>query len=71
MTPEVKRFAVQMKARRVSAYWSLRDLSRHAHVHDRYLARIERGEQVPTLEVAAKIARALKVKLGELTDARD
>jgi transcriptional regulator with XRE-family HTH domain len=68
MTPEARRFAERMKAKRITLYWSLHDLSRHAGVHNRYLGRLERGVQVPSLDVAAKIARALKVKLGELTD---
>jgi transcriptional regulator with XRE-family HTH domain len=68
MTPEVKRFAERMRAHRISGYWSMRDLARHAGLHYNYVARIEHGEQVPSLEVAARIARALKIKLGALTD---
>jgi transcriptional regulator with XRE-family HTH domain len=68
MTPEAKRFAERVRARRITQYWSVRDLARHADVHYNYLARIERGEQVPSIDIASKIARAFKVRLGELLD---
>jgi transcriptional regulator with XRE-family HTH domain len=68
MSPEAKRFANRMRAKRIAQYWSLRDLGRHAGVHHNYLGRVERGEAVPTLDAAAKIARAFRAKLGEMID---
>ncbi len=66
--PEAKRFADRVRAQRITRSWSMRDLASHAGIHENYVAMIEKGKQVPSLDVAARIARAFKVRLGELLD---
>jgi len=39
-----------------------------AGLHRTYISDIERGARNPTIEVVAKIAKALKVKPGQLLD---
>jgi transcriptional regulator with XRE-family HTH domain len=68
MTPECKRFRERMRARRIAASWSANALARRAHITKGYVGRVERGEQIPSLEIAARIAKALGVKLSDLTD---
>ena len=68
MSPETRRFAERVRAHRIAVYWSLRDLGQHAHLHPNHIAKIERQEVDPSLTVAGKIARAFKVRLGELLD---
>ena len=40
----------------------------HAGIHRTYVSDVERGARNPTIEVVAKIAKALGVKPGELLD---
>lgn len=40
----------------------------HAGIHRTYISDIERSARNPTIEVVAKIAKALGVKPGELLD---
>jgi len=40
----------------------------HANIHRTYISDIERGARNPTIEVVAKIAKALGVKPGQLLD---
>nr|WP_305959604.1 helix-turn-helix transcriptional regulator [Aurantiacibacter sp. 219JJ12-13]MDP5263020.1 helix-turn-helix transcriptional regulator [Aurantiacibacter sp. 219JJ12-13] len=40
----------------------------HAGIHRTYISDIERGARNPTIEVVAKIAKALGVRPGELLD---
>jgi transcriptional regulator with XRE-family HTH domain len=41
-------------------------LAAHAGVHDNLIGRYERGEAIPSIEIAGKIAEALKVSLDYL-----
>ncbi|MBK6802462.1 helix-turn-helix transcriptional regulator [Novosphingobium sp.] len=47
---------------------SQEDFAHHAGIHRTYISDIERGARNPTIEVVAKIAKALGVKPGALLD---
>jgi len=42
------------------------DVAEKAGIHVNYFARIERGEENPSIEIIEKIAKALKVKSSEI-----
>lgn len=42
------------------------DVAKKAGIHVNYFARIERGEENPSIEIIEKIAKALKVKSSEI-----
>lgn len=42
------------------------DVAGKAGIHVNYYARIERGEENPSIEIVEKIAKALKVKSSEI-----
>ncbi|GLS03931.1 hypothetical protein GCM10007860_10760 [Chitiniphilus shinanonensis] len=46
--------------------WSQEALAERADLNRSYLGEIERGDAMPSLDTAAKLARALGVKLSEL-----
>ena len=48
--------------------WSQEELDFASGVHRTYISGIERGVRNPTLTNLAKLAKALKVPLGELVD---
>ncbi len=66
MTP--KRFAMRLKRLRAERKMSQGDLAEKSGVSREYIARLELGQQDPTLGTLTKFAKALKVKVGKLVD---
>lgn len=63
-----QRFAEQLRVLREQAGLSLHELGRRAGIDHSQLVRLEAAERSCTLETAVKIAAALGVSLGILTD---
>ena len=61
-----KLFGVAVRRRRMSAGFSQEKLAERAGLHPTYVSMIERGERNPTLDVSARIAKALKITLPAL-----
>jgi transcriptional regulator with XRE-family HTH domain len=57
-----------LRAQRLAAELSLRDLSERTNVSNAYLSQLERGLHEPSLTVLRAIASALGVSLGSLLD---
>ena len=55
-----------LRAQRVAADLSLRELSERTNVSNAYLSQLERGLHEPSLSVLSAIASALEVPLGPL-----
>lgn len=67
MSP-VKRMAKRLKALRAERGWSQADLAERSGVSKVHIARIETSQREPTLGVIEKLAKALKVRAGDLID---
>ena len=67
MTP-YRRFAMRLKKLREERQISQEALARRAGISRVYLAMLETQRQDPRLSVVVKLAKALKVKVGDLTD---
>lgn len=63
-----KRFAMRLKRLRAQRKMSQADLSKASGVSREYIARLELGQQDPTLGTMTKLAKALKVKVAELVE---
>ena len=63
-----KDFGAVVRDRRKSAGLSQESLAEAAGLHPTYISMVERGVRNPTLDVAARIARALKVTLPRLIE---
>ena len=61
-----KRIGENIKKFREKIGRTQEELARDAEIHVSYLSRIERGVVNPSVEVLEKIAKALKVKSGEI-----
>lgn len=61
-----KRFGITVRVRRLKAGISQEKLAELAGLHPTYIGMVERGIRNPTLDVAAKLAKALKVSLPKL-----
>ena len=57
-----------VRKRRVAAGWSQEVLAERAGLHPTYVSMVERGARNPTLDVSARIAKALKVGLPTLLE---
>ncbi len=64
----LKRMAKRLKQLRADRGWSQEELSRRSGVSRTHIARIETAKMEPTLGVIEKLAKALKVKPGELLE---
>lgn len=64
----VDRVAKRLKRLRAERGWSQVDLAERSGVSREYIARIETVKQEPTIGVLEKLARALRVKPGELLE---
>src|SRR6201991_4217980 len=64
--PTVAAVGPRVKALREAMDLSLRDLAERSGVSAPMLSQVERGETSPTLQVAAKIAAGLELKLSQL-----
>jgi transcriptional regulator with XRE-family HTH domain len=63
-----KRFIVRLKKLRADRGMTQEALAEKAGISRVYLARLETGKQDPTLTTLLKLAKALKVKVGELLE---
>jgi len=66
MTHVQHRFGLEVRRRRLALGWSQERLAGAADLNRSYMGEIERGSVTPSLETAAKLARALGVPLWEL-----
>jgi transcriptional regulator with XRE-family HTH domain len=70
-----KRFGIAVRKHRTAAGITQEILAERAGLHATYVGMVERGIRNPTLDVAARIAKALKVELplliGEALSVRD
>jgi transcriptional regulator with XRE-family HTH domain len=64
--PSVATIGPRMKALREAMDLSLRDLAERSGVSAPMLSQVERGETSPTLQVAARIAAGLELRLSQL-----
>ena len=62
----IKRFAVRLKQLREERELTQEKLAKRSGVSHGYLARLEIGMHDPSLSMLAKLAKALKVTVGEL-----
>ncbi len=63
-----RRFTVRLRALRTKRGMSQEALAKKAGISRGYLLRLEAGRQDPTLGILTKLAKALKVKVGELLE---
>lgn len=63
-----KRFVMRLKRLRAHRNMSQADLARASGLSREYIARLELGQQDPTLGTLQKLAKALKVKPGALVE---
>ncbi len=63
----VQKFGKNMKKIREAKKMSQGDIYRATKIERAYISNLESGKQNPTLETIAKIAKALKVEIGDLT----
>jgi len=63
-----KRFIVRLKQFRAVRGMTQEALAKKAGISRVYIARLETGKQDPTLSTLVKLAKALKVKVGELLE---
>lgn len=61
-------FGTAVRKRRVSAGFSQEKLAELAGIHPTYVSMVERGIRNPTLDVSARIAKALKIALPKLIE---
>jgi transcriptional regulator with XRE-family HTH domain len=59
-------FAKQLKTLRTQKNWSMQELSDSAGVSKSMICKIENEEVQPTIDVAARLAKALKVTISEM-----
>ena len=64
--PRMDPLAKQLKRLRATRGLSQEALAQKAHVSRGYLARIELGRHDPTLSVLRRLAKGLRVSVGEL-----
>lgn len=57
---------MELKAKRIAANMTQEDLSKAASVSRVAIARYESGTRTPTVDVAARIARALNCSIDDL-----
>jgi len=61
-----KQFGTVVRKRRMAVGLSQEELAERAGLHPNYVGMIERGVRNPTLDVAARIAKALNIELPKL-----
>jgi len=64
----VERLGKRIKAAREKRGLSQEELAAAAHISRGYLARLEIGRHDPTVGTLERIARALRVKIGDLLE---
>jgi transcriptional regulator with XRE-family HTH domain len=65
---EAKRLGTRVQQARLKREMTQEALAAKAGISRAYLARVETGRHEPTLTTLRKIARALKMKLGDLVE---
>jgi transcriptional regulator with XRE-family HTH domain len=68
MIPTLKRLIMRLKQLRAARDMSQADLADKSGVSREYIARLETGHHDPSLSTLVKLAKALKVKPGELLE---
>ncbi len=68
MHPTRRRFTVRLKALRIKRGMSQEALAKKAGISRGYLLRLEAGRQDPSLSTLTSLAKALKVKVGDLLE---
>jgi transcriptional regulator with XRE-family HTH domain len=68
MIPTLKRLIMRLKQLRAAQDMSQADLADKSGVSREYIARLETGHHDPSLSTLVKLAKALKVKPGELLE---
>jgi transcriptional regulator with XRE-family HTH domain len=63
-----KQFGTAVRDRRMAVGMSQEKLAERAGLHPTYVSMIERGVRNATLDVSARIAKALKVELPKLIE---
>lgn len=63
-----RNFGVAVRNRRIAAGLSQEKLAERAGLHPTYVSMIERGLRNATLDVSARLAKALKVALPKLVE---
>ena len=66
MSPVGERFAAVVRQLREARGWSQERLANRAQLNRSYMGEIERGNAMPSLATASKLAQALEVPLSEL-----
>lgn len=61
-------FAMRLKRWRAEREMSQADLAKASGVSREYIARLELGQQDPTLSTMRKLAKALRVTVGKLVE---
>ena len=68
MSQAQRRFVMALKSLRAQRGWSQAALAAKAGISPEYLARLELGQQEPTLGTLVKLAKALRVKVSALIE---
>ncbi len=68
MSMTQKRFAMRLKKLRTGRNLTQDSLAKKAGISREYLARLEGGRQDPSLSTLQNLAKALKVKVGDLLE---
>ena len=68
MTPTLKRLIMRLKQLRAEQGMSQAALAETSQISREYIARLETGHHDPSLSTLVKLAKALKVKPGELLE---
>lgn len=63
-----KLIGMRLKELRKSKYLSQEQLAEKADINSKYLSRMERGTENPTLDMLIKLANALEVEMWEIFD---
>jgi transcriptional regulator with XRE-family HTH domain len=63
-----RRIGRNIKAIREAKGWSQEELADQAELHRTYVSGVERGIRNPPVTVLDRLAKALKVSIGKLTD---
>jgi len=66
LTAETRSFAISLKELRTQKHLSLQDLAVRANVSKSMISKIERSDVQPSLDVALRLAAALKITLAEM-----